>query len=236
MLMIVSAIVLSSVLYAQSVDVLYLKNGSIIKGNVVEFDPTNGIKIQTLDGSLFVYTMSEIDHLSSDESNNTSITRNTVGNSNRSSVVGLIDRHKSIFQWEDTGRDLTDYEYKTIFDDELYDTYCSAHRQFNAGRTLQFVSLGLAAVSTIFMIGSISSGGAEEFVGGMYVFFTAANITFATGSIFKGIGKGRLEWIKNTYNGRIISNSNTSSLNVAPTLMMTAQKDLGLGASIVFAF
>lgn len=44
----------------QTVDVLYLKNGSIIKGSITEMNPTTGIKIKTSDGSLFVYTMDEV--------------------------------------------------------------------------------------------------------------------------------------------------------------------------------
>lgn len=41
-------------------DVVYLKNGSIIKGLVIEQIPTESLKIQTSDGSLFVYNMDEV--------------------------------------------------------------------------------------------------------------------------------------------------------------------------------
>ena len=41
-------------------DVVYLKNGSIIKGWVIEQIPTESLKIQTSDGSLFVYKMEEV--------------------------------------------------------------------------------------------------------------------------------------------------------------------------------
>lgn len=41
-------------------DVVYLKNGSIIKGQITEMNPSESIKIQTADGSLFVYQMSEV--------------------------------------------------------------------------------------------------------------------------------------------------------------------------------
>ncbi|WP_452231386.1 hypothetical protein [Lacinutrix sp. MEBiC02595] len=44
----------------QSRDVLFLKNGSIIKGSIIEMNPTTSIKIKTADGSLFVYKMEEI--------------------------------------------------------------------------------------------------------------------------------------------------------------------------------
>ena len=45
-------------------DVVYLKNGSIIKGTIIEQVPDKQIKIQTRDGSIFVYKMDEIEKLS----------------------------------------------------------------------------------------------------------------------------------------------------------------------------
>ena len=44
-------------------DVVFLKNGSIIKGTVVEMIPDQTIKIQTADGSIFVYQMNEVDRI-----------------------------------------------------------------------------------------------------------------------------------------------------------------------------
>ena len=41
-------------------DVVYLKNGSIIRGIIVELYPDSLIKIETRDGNLFVFTMEEI--------------------------------------------------------------------------------------------------------------------------------------------------------------------------------
>ena len=48
-------------------DVVYLKNGSIIKGKVIEVVPSESVKVQTQDGSLFVYSMDEIDRISNEE-------------------------------------------------------------------------------------------------------------------------------------------------------------------------
>lgn len=42
------------------VDVVYLKNGSIIRGSIIEQIPNDQLKIQTKDGSIFVYKMGEI--------------------------------------------------------------------------------------------------------------------------------------------------------------------------------
>lgn len=55
---------LTATLYAQTPDnIIYLKNGSIIKGSVIESVPNQNIKIRTADGSIFVYQMSEVDRI-----------------------------------------------------------------------------------------------------------------------------------------------------------------------------
>lgn len=41
-------------------EVVYLKNGSIIKGTIIEQVPNESLKIQTADGSIFVYNISEV--------------------------------------------------------------------------------------------------------------------------------------------------------------------------------
>lgn len=55
-------------LYAQdNQDVVYLKNGSIIKGTIVEEVPGVSLKIKTKDGSLFVYQMDEVEKITKEE-------------------------------------------------------------------------------------------------------------------------------------------------------------------------
>lgn len=44
----------------QYIDVVYLKNGSIIKGMIIEQIPNTSLKIQTKDESVFVYKMDEV--------------------------------------------------------------------------------------------------------------------------------------------------------------------------------
>jgi hypothetical protein len=47
-------------------DVVYLKNGSIIRGLIVEQVPNKSIKLETVDGNIFVYTMDEIEKMTKD--------------------------------------------------------------------------------------------------------------------------------------------------------------------------
>jgi hypothetical protein len=66
-LILLSALIILSVtmMVAQTVyrDVVYLKNGSVIKGTIVETVPEKSIKIETVDGNLFVYNLSDIEKL-----------------------------------------------------------------------------------------------------------------------------------------------------------------------------
>lgn len=44
-------------------DVVYLKNGSIIRGIIIEQVPNQSLKIQTNDGNIFVYKIDEVDKI-----------------------------------------------------------------------------------------------------------------------------------------------------------------------------
>lgn len=58
-----------TVSFAQNVqEVVYLKNGSVVRGNVIEQVPNVSLKIQTADGSVFAYQMSEVDKITKEES------------------------------------------------------------------------------------------------------------------------------------------------------------------------
>ena len=50
------------------VDVLYLKDGSVLRGMIVEQTPGVSIKIQTKDGNVFVYKMDEVDKMTKEVS------------------------------------------------------------------------------------------------------------------------------------------------------------------------
>ncbi len=63
-------LILSSPCYSadsDTQDVVYLKNGSIIRGTIIEQIPMETLKIETADGSVFVYQMSEIERITKEE-------------------------------------------------------------------------------------------------------------------------------------------------------------------------
>lgn len=54
--------------YAQSMqEVVYLKNGSVVRGSIIEQVPGQTIKIQTSDGSVFVYQESEVEKITKEQ-------------------------------------------------------------------------------------------------------------------------------------------------------------------------
>ena len=60
---------ISTIVLAQNnyQDVVYLKNGSVIRGVIIEQVPNESIKIETADRSIFVYKMDEIQKLTKEE-------------------------------------------------------------------------------------------------------------------------------------------------------------------------
>lgn len=53
----------SSFALAQQRDVVHLKNGSIVKGTVLEIVPNGSLKIETTDGSMFVFELTEVEKI-----------------------------------------------------------------------------------------------------------------------------------------------------------------------------
>ena len=60
-------------------DVVYLKNGSIIHGIIIEQIPNESLKVKTKDGNVFVYKMTEVDKMTKEQIANT---RGNTGNLN----------------------------------------------------------------------------------------------------------------------------------------------------------
>jgi len=63
-LILIACLLLTTIIFSQeNIDVIYLKNGSIIKGEITEMIPNDHIKIKTEGGNIFVYTINEIEKM-----------------------------------------------------------------------------------------------------------------------------------------------------------------------------
>ncbi len=61
-------------------DVVYLNNGSIIRGDIIEMIPNESVKIMTTDGSVFVYPFADVEKFSKEEAINSKQILNNVYN------------------------------------------------------------------------------------------------------------------------------------------------------------
>ena len=67
-------------IFAQSFqEVVYLKNGSIVRGVIIEQVPNESLKIQTADGSIFAYKMDEVLKISKEAKNRSTLKVNEQG-------------------------------------------------------------------------------------------------------------------------------------------------------------
>lgn len=67
-------------------DVVYLKNGSIIRGIIIEQIPNKSIKIQTADKSVFVYKLDEIEKITKEEN---TVNKKSRTNESKKGFIGL---------------------------------------------------------------------------------------------------------------------------------------------------
>jgi hypothetical protein len=63
---IVTLILLTPAVTAQEVDHVYLKNGSLIRGKILEIEPENHIKIQDLCGNIWYYEIGQVEKITSE--------------------------------------------------------------------------------------------------------------------------------------------------------------------------
>ena len=181
--------------------------------------------------------MTEVDHIIFDDTVPVVLNTNIDNTVNTGGFYGNIARSRGNLYWTANGTDLTDEEYNRILGSELYDTFSKAHEQYNIGNTLQWVGIGCVLAGCV-----IYGADESEDSWDLFVFSDIlGGSSYVVGCILKGIGKGRIEWVKDTYNSGNYSlnkstNSYPSTVRIAPSLMLTAQRDLGLGASVSFNF
>ena len=73
--------------FAQKVqDVVYLKNGSVIRGTITELKPSESVSIQTADGSTFIYKMDEVERTAVEEA----VVQAPVASEKSPAVAGLL--------------------------------------------------------------------------------------------------------------------------------------------------
>lgn len=212
--------------FSQSANAVYLKNGNRIIGHILELDSVNNdVKILTLDGATLA------------------VPNELVGEINWSFVIkdpgpGAIYRYGDVFRWKYNDMELSDKNYEKYFDDDLYHTYVGGSNQFNLGGACWLYGI-TCAVLTVLSYDPKADKQSTAF----WAYAGGANVLICLGSVFTGVGKARLNWVERTFNeqnaernGVTYSSNILNSIKLNPSIMMTAQRDLGLGATLSFSF
>ena len=125
--------------FSQSVNALFLKDGSKVLGLVMGLDSIGGIKFQTTDGSMLSYRTDDIDNI-------------IWSYKQKQPSPGDIYRYADQFRWKYNGLELSDKNYEKYFDVVMYHDYVVGSNQFNiggAGLVFGVASTMMAALSLI---------------------------------------------------------------------------------------
>ena len=213
--------------FCQSANAVYLKNGDRVIGHILEMDSIGGdIKILTMEGDMV------------------SLARDVVDKINWSYFIkeqgpGAIYRYGDMFRWKYNDTELSDRNYEKYFDDDLYHTYVGGSNQFNLGGACWLYGLTCAVLTVLEFDPKAGAGQSGRF----YAYAGGANALICLGCVFTGIGKRRLDWVASTFNAQNAADNELSysskrqnTMMLSPSVLMTAQRDLGLGATLSFSF
>ena len=204
-------------------EAVHLKNGSVIKGVILEQVPNESLKIQTGDGSVFVYSMDEVQKIEKE-----------VVETSSPSPVGIMERDGKNLTLD--GRELSDQEVLTLVGQANYETYLGAQKQITTGRVFTGVFIGAASATLFCLVAGMAS---EDLVVVYSAYLPAllADVSCPLMCIFNGIGKGRMNWVADEYNRNahpLMSYSLSPSIMRLNAPLAEGNTALGLTLSINF--
>lgn len=127
----------------QWVDVVSLKNGSVIRGTILEQIPGKSLKIQTAGGSLFVFKMEEVKSITKEQISGAVQSSQSMPAFSPSLGNGRMEYSRGDFSLN--GKELTENEIRQLVGDEIFtQTYEGAVKQRKLGKVLT-ISGGAAA-------------------------------------------------------------------------------------------
>ena len=211
--------------YGQTANALYLKDGSKVMGYVMQLDSASTVSVQTVDCQTKEYSMADVDAII------WSYDITPPG-------PGAIYRYGDKYRWMRNNVELSDRDYEKYFDDELYHTYVGGSNQFNLGGACWVYSITCAVISVLMI-----DPKAKKQDSAVFIYAAGANVLACLGGVFTGIGKGRMDWVERAFNEKNAASNEISysskpinSLKLSPSVLMSAQNDLALGATLSFSF
>ena len=212
--------------FSQSANALYLKDGSRIIGQILEVDSVNNdIKVLLVDGTRLSVPQSRVEEI-----NWSYVIRDT--------GPGAIYRYGDSFRWKYNDTELSDKNYEKYFDDDLYHNYVTGSNMFNLGGAGLLYGI-TCAVMTVLSFDSKADHQSAAF----FAYAGGAVALTGAGIVLTKKGKARLDWVERTFNSQnaadnetSFSSKNKSSIQLNPSVLMTAQRDLGVGATLSLSF
>ena len=133
----------------QMLDVVHLKNGGQVRGTIIEQVPGVSIKVQTSDGSIFVYQMSEVEKLTKEAA------PQQKGYFQNDSAQDIDPN--GVLEWRDGKLYLeeeliSDKTAKQLMGNALWDRYKELNEKWKENITFIELSSGLSAVGLGFLV------------------------------------------------------------------------------------
>lgn len=222
-------------------DVIVKKDGSTIQSKVMEI---NGSEIKykkwsNLDGPMYSISRMEVNSINYQNGEVELITVAPYASQSSSSASlsygksGRMERDGRNLTLD--GRELSDEELLSLLGQDNFETYLSARKQIGVGRAFTpvfWVSFGATVVLAIVNSVDYEYGTALA----MTITGAVADVSFPLMLIFKGVGKGRMNWVADEYN----RNGKSYSYQISPSILksgsMEARNNLGLGMTFSVNF
>lgn len=184
----------------QWIEVVYLKNGGMVRGTIVEQVPKESLKIQTADGSIFVYKMSEVEKITKEQ-----IKTNEVDVSYANSVDEIRNEiFNGKLEWnrnglEINGTKLNERTCIALLGSEQYDEFKRINRNYRGassflGWGIGFLGFGMLEI----LLWSLTDFNAGQ-IGGM-ISCGVGVLLGVPGLIGTLVSKGKLDDIVEKYN------------------------------------
>ncbi|MBR3658841.1 MAG: hypothetical protein IKN61_02915 [Bacteroidaceae bacterium] len=212
--------------FSQSAHALYMKDGSRVIGQVLEVDSVHRhVKVLLVDGTRLLVPQSSVKEIDWSY-----VIRKT--------APGAIYRYGDSFRWKYNDTELSDKNYEKYFDDDLYHNYVTGSNLFNLGGAGLLYGI-TCAVMTVLSFDTKADHQSAAF----FAYAGGAVVLTGAGIVLTKKGKARLDGVERTFNSRnaadnetSFSSKNKSFMQLNPSVLMTAQRDMGLGATLSFSF
>ena len=224
-------------------DVVYLKNGSIIKGSIIELVPNENIKIQTVDGSVFVYPFDQVEKLEKEKISKPITSNITIAKQYKGTPFYSFDgRIYAGYSSNILGSHMfSEDELKIMLNKNLYESYVHGHSLYRKGQFIKTTGWILFCVGPTLLALSKNEkdkNSAYLFGSAGVISFIAGNVLIPIGYVTNGIGKGMISRVAEQCDDA--SRNTKVAFNLSPSVITSniaqQQSQMGLGMSFYINF